>query len=189
MKTRPKRGMQLIVIAALVLMALSLTSCNAKSEVTGTITYKQRIALPSDAVITVQIQDVSLADAPAKVIGEQVIEEPGQVPIPYAVEYRYRDIEDSHMYAMQARIEDADGNLLFINDTAFPVLTQGFPAEDVEILVVPVAATVPNNPATLLGEPDGIDTFDNDNHWSLFDAKCFKSEISAGKFSPDDSRL
>ncbi len=83
-----------------------------------------------------QIQDVSIADAPAKVIGEQVIKEPVQVPIPYAVEYRYRDIEDSHRYAMQARIEDSEGNLLFINDTAFPVLTQGFPAEDVEIEVV-----------------------------------------------------
>ena len=83
-----------------------MPSCNAKSEVTGTVTYRQRIALLPDAVLTVQIQDVSLADAPARVIGEQVIEEPGQVPIPYKVEYHYRDIEDSHMYAMQARIED-----------------------------------------------------------------------------------
>jgi putative lipoprotein len=159
-----------------------MTGCNAKSEVTGTVTYRQRIALPEDAVLTVQIQDVSIADAPAQVIGEQVIKKPGQVPIPYKVEYRYRDIDDSHIYAMQARIEDADGKLLFINDASFPVLTQGNPDENVEIEVVPVGVTALNNPAILLGEPDGIDTFDNANNWSLFDATCFKSEITGGKF-------
>ncbi len=179
---RSKRTMFFFVIAVLVLLTLLITSCNAKNEVSGTVTYRQRIALPPDAVLTVIIQDVSLADAPALVIGEQVIKEPGQVPIPYAVEYRYRDIEDSHMYSMQARIEDADGNLLFINDTSVPVLTQGFPAEDVEIMVIPVGASAPNNPAILLGNPDGMDTFDNDNNWTLFDAKCFKSEITGGKF-------
>ena len=182
MQIRTKQSIVFVTIFILVILTLSLTSCNAKSEVTGTVTYLQRIALPPDAVLTVQIEDVSLADAPAQVIGEQVIKEPGQVPIPFAVEYRYRDIEDSHRYAMRARIEDVEGNSLFINDTSVPVLTQGFPTEDVEIIVVPVGATMPNNPAILLGEPDGIDTFDNDNNWSLFDAKCFKSEITGGKY-------
>lgn len=182
MKIKSKRVLLLEVIAALLLLALTLTGCNAKSEVTGTVVYRQRIALPPEAIMTVQIQDVSLADAPAIVIGELVIDEPGQVPIPYAVEYRYRDVEDSHRYAMQARIEDSEGNLLFINDTSFPVLTQGFPSEDVEIEVVPVGATAPNNPALLLGNPDGMDNFDNANNWSLFDAKCFQSEITGGKY-------
>ena len=49
-------------------------------------------------------------------------------------------------------------------------------------MVVPVGAAAPNNPAILLGEPDGMDTFDNANNWSLFDAQCFKSEITGGKF-------
>ena len=34
----------------------------------GTVTYLQRIALPPTAVVEVQLQDVSLADAPATVI-------------------------------------------------------------------------------------------------------------------------
>ena len=177
---RRRFSRRLILILGILL--ISMTGCNAKSEVTGTVTYRQRIALPEDAVLTVQIQDVSLADAPAQVIGEQVIKKPGQVPIPYKVEYRYRDIDDSHIYAMQARIEDADGKLLFINDASFPVLTQGNPDENVEIEVVPVGVTALNNPAILLGEPDGIDTFDNANNWSLFDATCFQSEITGGKF-------
>ncbi len=182
MKINSKKIWEFPIVFILILLSLSLASCNAKGEVTGTVIYRQRIALPPDAVLSVQIQDVSIADAPATVIGEQILKEPGQVPISYTVDYRYRDIEDSHRYAMQARIEDAEGNLLFINDTAFPVLTQGNPTEDVEIEVVPVGATAPNNPALLLGEPDGMDTFDNANHWSLFDAQCFKSEIKNGIF-------
>jgi uncharacterized lipoprotein YbaY/uncharacterized protein YraI len=182
MKLNIKRFLLLFVMALLLILALSLTSCNAQSSVTGTVTYLQRIALPPDAVVTVQLQDVSLADAPATVIGEQIITEPGQVPIEYEVPYEYRDIDDSHTYAMQARIEDAEGNLLFINDTSTPVLTQGHPAEDVEIVVTPVSTSMPSNPANLLGKPDGMDTFDNANNWSLFDAKCFKSEIKDGKY-------
>ena len=56
--------------------------------VNGQVTYVQRIALPDDAVIQVQIQDVSLADAKAQIIGTQLIKTNGrQVPIPYQVFY------------------------------------------------------------------------------------------------------
>jgi uncharacterized lipoprotein YbaY/uncharacterized protein YraI len=181
MKTKNKQ-MGLIFSCLTLLVFVLLTGCNAKSEVTGAVTYRQRIALPPDAVLTVQIQDVSIADAPAQVIGEQVIKEPGQVPINYSVQYRYRDIDDSNRYSMQARIEDAEGSLLFISDTSIPVLTQGNPSEDVEIVVAPVGLTAPNNPAILLGKPDGMDNFENQNNWSLFDSQCFKSEIKDGKF-------
>jgi putative lipoprotein len=112
----------------------------AGAAVTGTVTYLQRIALPDDAVVTVQIQDTSLADAPAVVVGEQIIETDGQqVPIPYKVAYSPDDIQDNHTYTMSARIEDADGNLLFINDTAIPVITNDNPTEDVEIMTIQVS--------------------------------------------------
>jgi putative lipoprotein len=182
MKLASKRFLLLFVSVTLLILAFSLTGCNASSSVTGTVTYLQRIALPPDAVVTVQLQDVSVADAPAAVIGEQIIAEPGQVPIEYEVRYEYRDIKDAHSYSMQARIEDAEGKLLFISDISIPVLTQGHPTEDVEIIVIPVSTSMPNNPATLLGDPDGMDTFDNANNWTLFDAKCFKSEIKDGKY-------
>jgi uncharacterized protein YraI len=41
---------------------------------------------------------------------------------------------------------------------------------------------VPGDPAELLGEPDGVDTFDNTDNWTLFDNECFKSEIVDGKY-------
>ena len=39
---------------------------------------------------------------------------------------------------MSCRIAGSDGSLLFINDTAIPVITRGFPTENVEIPVIQV---------------------------------------------------
>jgi len=136
-----KRMKKTIFFTFSTLLFMSIvTACGSgSSSVTGTVTYLQRIALPADAVITVQIQDTSLADAPARVIGEQVILTDGkQVPIDYEVTYDAKEIEDNHSYTMSARIADGAGNLLFINDTAIPVITRDNPTQDVEILVVQV---------------------------------------------------
>ena len=96
------------------------------TSITGDVTYVQRIALPNDAVVTVQLQDVSLMDVAAKVLGEQVIETDGnQVPIPYDVDYDEDEIIDYHTYYMSARITDGQGNLLFISDTANLVIANG----------------------------------------------------------------
>lgn len=49
-------------------------------------------------------------------------------------------------------------------------------------LPTPTLETIPGDPAVLLGEPDGVDTFDSAENWTLFDNQCFKSEITDGKF-------
>jgi len=109
------------------------------AAVTGEVTYQQRIALPDDAVMTVQIQDTSLADAPATVIGEQIIQTNGaQVPIPYSVSYDPNVIDERFTYTMSARITNGAGDLLWINDTAIPVITNGNPTGGVMIPVVQV---------------------------------------------------
>lgn len=41
---------------------------------------------------------------------------------------------------------------------------------------------IPGDPAEALGKPDGQDNYENDNHWTLFDNQCFKSEIKDGMF-------
>jgi heat shock protein HslJ/uncharacterized lipoprotein YbaY len=130
-----------------------LTACSSSGEasVTGTVTYRQRIALPDDAVLTVRIEDVSLMDAPAKTIGEQVIETNGkQVPFPYEVAYNEADIDERNSYSVAARIEDSTGKLLFISDTMIPVITRDSPMEDVEIVVVPVGGGAQTGPAPAL---------------------------------------
>lgn len=99
----------------------------ASSKVTGSITYRERIALPPSAVITVQLVDVSLADAPAVLIAEQVIATAGrQVPFEFALTYDASRIQPSHTYAVQVRIENS-GKLLFISDTVNRVITRDAP--------------------------------------------------------------
>jgi putative lipoprotein len=129
-------------LAAIVTLGLLVSACDsseqeAGSPVTGTVTYRERIALSDDAVVTVQIRDVSLMDTAAQVIGEQVIHTSGvQVPIPYSVPYDPEAINESHSYSLSARIVDVAGELLLISDTAVPVISQGNPTKDVEIVVV-----------------------------------------------------
>jgi putative lipoprotein len=95
------------------------------------------MALPPDAVVRVQIQDVSIADAVATIIGEQVIVTQGaQVPIPFAVSYPVSAIQEKRRYSIAARITDGEGNLLFVSDTHTPVITGGNPISDIEIVLV-----------------------------------------------------
>jgi len=96
-------------------------------RVTGTLTYRERIALPAAAKIVVKLVDVSRADAPAIVLGEQTIAANGrQVPFAFSIPYDAAGIEANHVYAVQARIE-VDGALRFITDQSYPVITRDSP--------------------------------------------------------------
>lgn len=103
--------------------------------VTGTVTYLQRIALTPDATVVVQLRDISRQDAPAPLIGETLIESPGQVPIPFEIRYDPEAIDPRLTYSVSARILRGD-KLLFISDTVHPVITRDNP-ETVEIIVRP----------------------------------------------------
>jgi uncharacterized protein YraI len=41
---------------------------------------------------------------------------------------------------------------------------------------------IEGDPAAFLGEPSGADNFDTFNNWTLFDNKCFKSEITGTQY-------
>ena len=114
------------------------------SKVTGTITYRERIALSPDAVVEVKLSDVSLMDVSAITIEEQVIRNPGQVPIEFEIEYDPDEIDERFTYAIQVRITE-DGNLLFINDTAYDVITRNNP-HHVDMVLVRVGGG-PSEPA------------------------------------------
>ncbi|MCZ7544360.1 MAG: YbaY family lipoprotein [Anaerolineae bacterium] len=108
--------------------------------ISGTLTYRERIALPPDAVINVQLRDVSRADAPAVALGEQTLTNyPGQAPIPFAIAYNPDVIAESGSYVIHASITDGAGNLLFITTERFCVLTQGCPTDNVEVMLQGVA--------------------------------------------------
>ena len=93
--------------------------------VVGTVSYRQRVALPADAVVEVRLQDTSRADAAARTIGQASIPTHGaQVPIPFRIEYDPAGIDPSHSYSVSATI-NVSGKLLFSSTTMYPVLTRG----------------------------------------------------------------
>ena len=103
------------------------------SVVSGTVAYRERIAMPENAVLTMQLQDISVpdgtqgSDVRATVIAEQKFTFAGhQVPLPFELHYDAAKIDPKHTYALSARITVAD-QLMFMNTTAYRVITQGNP--------------------------------------------------------------
>ena len=91
--------------------------------ITGQLTYRERIALIPGSMAEVTLIDVSLADAPAKVIAKQQFSADGaQVPFAFELSYDPSQIDARHTYSVSARIE-VDGKLRFISDTAYRVIT------------------------------------------------------------------
>jgi putative lipoprotein len=110
------------------LVMMPVPSSAAQKTIKGEVLYRERIALPRDAVVNVQLLDVSLADAPAKVVAEQTLKRVGQVPIPFSLKFDAADIKSGRTYALQARIMVGDA-LWFITDTRHTIdsLTSGEP--------------------------------------------------------------
>lgn len=98
----------------------------AVASISGTINYRERIALTPSAVVTVELADVSQPDT--RVLGSQVITNPGQPPIPFTINYDPRAINSARTYVVRAQIRD-QGRLMFMNSTAYPVITQNNPTE------------------------------------------------------------
>jgi len=94
--------------------------------VTGTVTYRERIALPPGAVVEVQLLDVSLMDVTATLIAEQTITPQHQIPIAFELSYDPAEIDERMSYAVRATIRIGE-RAMFITNRSYPVLTRGNP--------------------------------------------------------------
>jgi putative lipoprotein len=114
---------------ALLVVSLALPSAVAQAAdslaVVGTVSYRQRIALPPDAVIEVRLQDTSRTDIAATTIGLTAIPATGdRPPVPFRIAYDPATIDASHSYSVRATIS-ANGKLLYSSPATYPVLTHG----------------------------------------------------------------
>lgn len=107
---------------------------DGQSVVSGRASYRERIALPPDAVFEATLLDVSRADAPAEVLGSVRIERAGPVPIRFEIAYDPARLDARHTYAVRARLLRGE-QTLFTTDTVYPVLTRGA-GRDVDLLLV-----------------------------------------------------
>lgn len=121
-----------------------LGACNSmnpapKASLDGEVFYLQRIALPPTATLSVSLQDVSLADAPAVTLAEQKGPVNGkQVPLPFHLSYDPAQVKPGHSYSVSARIE-LDGKLMFITTERHSVQLNGQDPQPLRLRVDAVA--------------------------------------------------
>lgn len=115
----------------------SATTPPRPTTVKGTVTYGELAALTANAVVTVQLVDISAADAPAVVLGEQIIDPAGR-PVPFEFEIRYdpASIKPDGEYVVGAN-GTVDGKLVLQTTKGLGVITQGQPTM-VEVVLAKV---------------------------------------------------
>lgn len=124
------------------LVVAPVRSQDTMGKITGVVLYRQRVALPPDAIVEVTLEDVWPANAPAKPIARQRIPTGGkQIPIPFNLFYQTSVIMPEHHYQIRARIEQG-GRPLFVSTRPYPVFNSGEGPGNVEIMVdqVPVSS-------------------------------------------------
>ena len=119
-----------LVIAGCAASGARITQSDAnETMVTGTVAYRERMALPPDAVVEVRLSDVSRQDVAAPVIAETTILPEGrQVPIPFELRYDPGKIEPNRTYALRGTIR-SEGQMMFTTTTPYRVITQGNPTQ------------------------------------------------------------
>jgi putative lipoprotein len=110
----------------------------SSASITGTASFRERIALPPQAVFEATLEDVSRADAAAEVLGKVRIDPAGNPPYAFEIFYDPGAIDERHTYVTRAKVT-VDDELVFTSDTAHPVLTRGT-GKSVEILLKRSAA-------------------------------------------------
>jgi putative lipoprotein len=93
------------------------------------------IPIETDGELTVELQDTSLADAPAKVIAKSTglaIE----FPMAFAIKYHPEDIVEGMRYSLQATVRNKKNELLYINSVHVGVMPVGI--ERTKTIDVPV---------------------------------------------------
>ena len=105
-------------------------------SVSGTITYRERVPLSPGAVVKISLNDTSYADGPSELVAHHTITDPGQVPIDFRLPYPREAINSRNTYSISVRIEEEDGRLAFVNDTAYDVITHGNPNRVDMVLVM-----------------------------------------------------
>ncbi|MNR88164.1 Membrane-bound lysozyme inhibitor of C-type lysozyme precursor [compost metagenome] len=118
-------------IITLLVLSVAATGCAKwfKSEnkpslsgrVTGTVTYRERIALPPDAKIIVSLEDVSRVGASSIFIAQQTLRASSQVPIAFDLRYIPSAIDLRNRYSVRAVILDNRDELLWTTTESYPV--------------------------------------------------------------------
>lgn len=127
----------LALVVATVLLALPTLASAQAAAVSGTLTYRDRVALPANAVVTVQIAQIQ-SGGPNLVVAEQRFTTNGaQPPFRYSLAYDPARIDPNRQYTVQSNIS-VGGQVRFTTNSIYRVITGGAPVQNVNLVLVAV---------------------------------------------------
>ena len=122
------------------------TGVDGMDKIEGVVFYRERMMLPPGAEVEVQLQDISRADAMARVLATVSQVPGGAPPYPFVIEYDAAGIDPRMRYALRATISLGDQLMFTSNEYIDP-----FQGNPVEVLVQRVAEPVQRETAVLEG--------------------------------------
>lgn len=102
-------------------------------DLEGRVLYREKIALPPEALVEVTLEDVSKMDVAATHLASQTLRPEGQMPVQFALRYDDRMVMAQGRYAVRAVIRVGD-EVLWRSTEHVAALTQGA-AEQVDVVV------------------------------------------------------
>lgn len=120
---------------------------HAGGVITGNLSLPTNTTLPDDAILTVRLEDVSLADAPSKLVGNRIIPVGGQTtPISWRVYYPGAIIDTRNRYNISAVISFAN-QLQYRTTNYYGVISGGMPS------TINIEVVASNPPGVTEGKP------------------------------------
>jgi putative lipoprotein len=127
---RYTRLLVLLLLAATPGCTLPVNEGGGDALITGTVVYRERMALSPDAVVRVTLEDVSKTDVPSILIAETRFKASGGPPYAFALAYDPAGIDSRNRYTLRATIRDRE-RLMFTSTEHI----EPFGSDAVEILV------------------------------------------------------
>ena len=139
------------LLFAIVAGFLPSTAQAAEVTISGSVFYRERMALPDNATLSVQLVDTS--QTPAGVIGETSVNPAGQVPIAFTLTVDAARLAPENAHGLLARIE-VDGAAWFANETPAPIDLKE-PDAPISVLLMRVAEKSPPENSAEAGSVKG----------------------------------
>jgi putative lipoprotein len=118
-----------LIVCALwagVYRAADTTQANSHSELTGKVTYLERMLLPRAANLRIILFDTDDPANPSVILEKVIPTEGRQIPIPFKVHLARGSINARRSYSVKAELI-IGGRLWFTTRKPIPVLTKGNP--------------------------------------------------------------
>ena len=120
---------------------------SAEATIRGSAFYREKILLPPDVELRVQLIDNQFADTQKAVIAQQSFRGMSGPPYAFALAYDLAKLRANGSYGLHAGLYSSGGELLFVTDTRVPVTPGGDDAVEFRLTRV-TAPAAGGDPAT-----------------------------------------